>query len=86
MANSFATCLFTINICRFAIKNPAFGRERMTRRSWFPETALLLAVITAVVSSLPRDPEAGIVALRVSAPAGAPGADPPVTTPSSRRG
>src|SRR5512146_1236005 len=39
----------------------------MTRRSWFPATALLLAVVTAVVGSLPRDSEAGIIASRVSA-------------------
>jgi hypothetical protein len=39
----------------------------MTRRSWFPATALLLAVVTAVVGSLPRGSEAGIIASRVSA-------------------
>ena len=39
----------------------------MTRRSWFPATALLLAVVTAVVGSLPLGSEAGIIASRVSA-------------------
>ena len=39
----------------------------MTRRSWFPATALLLAVVTAVFGSLPRGSEAGIITSRVSA-------------------
>jgi hypothetical protein len=48
----------------------------MTQKSWFPATALLLAVVTAVVGSLPRSSEAGIIASRVSASTDAREEDP----------
>jgi hypothetical protein len=38
----------------------------MTQKSWYSATALLLAVVTAVVGALPRNSEAGIIASCVS--------------------